>query len=588
MRQSTAQLLKSLRERTDRQAKGLLDALESSGVPAETASMDPAESNAWRDHWWVQWHTGSNWRDLDPSIPVGNQTLTRPESRLEVKRGACVENVIPSALRHRVTIRVFIEQAADGKLLERELLHETLTPFELIGSPVILSTSPATGLDQFLATGSSDSLLNVLSKADIWETSLVAGDRAVKRQLFDRFGDPVTPGRTGSLERAVASFNPLGGPRLPGPRRTSSGVLTGQWIEYRIHVPGRTDCVIRRMVFDHIGPSVRSAVAAGRKDISDLQITAAIPLALTEILPLNSNLSADWIEYCSVRALLEHRAGILDLLRGRSGVEVYPAPFARELMSFAAARFSAFSNGQRLYLAEPNVISFHRQVLVRKSAGKNGRPVSLDGYDIVWNPVSVREGANPFHTRLKQGVRDTNLEALLMQKRCDCLPDNVSVPAESIGSFPASWTLLRPEISSARETQTFTPDVRQRIRTSVRDGWHVLAPKMLPQDGGPVQSGWWRIHPGTGTTLGFGARGWGQSSVETMLLRAAQARSLIGRVRAAMCLTQTVMTNDRTGSANCLMAFFSPSPLLYNRLSPLLMNITQEVTSNGTLLPVPD
>jgi len=588
LRQSTARLLKSLQERTDRQSKCLLKALQLSGGVEATGQEETQQSVALRDHWWVQWDTGSEWRDLDPAIPVGHQALVRPHSRLEVKRGIPIETVIPAALRHRITIRVFIEQAVDEELQEREILHEMLTPFELNGAPVILSTVPAQGLDQILKTVSSDALQKIIARAEVWETSLQAGDQPVKRTQFDRSGNAVTSLRPGSLGGALAGFNPLRSSRLPQTRNQPTGHLTAQWVEYRIHVPGRPDRVIRRDIFDHIGPFVRSEFRAGRRTFRNLQISGSMPLVCTDILPLTSNPSIDWIEYCSIRSVLDQRQGTLDLLRGRKGADIDSIPFSVELMSFAAARFSPGPGVRRLFLAEPNIISFHRQLQIRKSDGGNSRIASVEGYDIVWNAVAVAAGENCFQARLTQGVRDTNLEALLMQNRCGCSPDNASVFTEQVGRVPDRWTLLRSHVASAPADQTLEPDIRQRIQTSVRAGWQVLAPVKPAAAGSPAQAGWWQVDPDTGTTLGMGAGGWGQSTVESILLRSVRSRSWRARRRAVHCLMNTVATNDRQGTANYLLGFLSPHPLLHQRLSPLLMRIYQEANAPDTLLPVPD
>ena len=42
------------------------------------------------------------------------------------------------------------------------------------------------------------------------------------------------------------------------PEKKPAGVLTAEWIEYEIHVPGRPALKIRRDVFDLIGPAQRA------------------------------------------------------------------------------------------------------------------------------------------------------------------------------------------------------------------------------------------------------------------------------------------------------------------------------------------
>ena len=74
----------------------------------QVASLRNDAIKALRHHWWVQWHNGQRWVDLDPSLP--DASLGRPFANVKPKivpGNALTEHLWPEA--HRLQIRVIID-----------------------------------------------------------------------------------------------------------------------------------------------------------------------------------------------------------------------------------------------------------------------------------------------------------------------------------------------------------------------------------------------------------------------------------------------------------------------------------------------
>jgi hypothetical protein len=120
--------------------------------------------------------------------------------------------------------------------------------------------------------------------------------------------------------------------------------------------------------------------------------------------------------------------------------------------------------------------------------------------DVVANDVAVLPGpgSSPREVRLRQGVLDTNIEALFTA------PDAASVNvAEVMAASPGPEEWIRLERAE-----------HPIAASALRAGMIVLA-RSDERGPGTGRSGWWRIDPRTGTALGFTAQGWGGSGTET-------------------------------------------------------------------------
>jgi hypothetical protein len=125
--------------------------------------------------------------------------------------------------------------------------------------------------------------------------------------------------------------------------------------------------------------------------------------------------------------------------------------------------------------------------------------------DQAFDLIATAPGATQqdgFNARLSAGVTDTNLEALLAASK-ESRPESLAV-ADAFDRAPGSWRIVRQPIDF--NDSVLPADVAARVASDLAAGFVVL----VPSDARDAV-GWWRIDPDTGTTLGFGSRGWGQA-----------------------------------------------------------------------------
>jgi hypothetical protein len=489
---ATGRLLTQLEERTTRQASILLDAVPGPDAAVEwTTRLDTAVA-AMREHWWVQVQDGGTWRDLDVLPQDSLRALLRPP--LEVIEPAAVI----SSRAHDVVLSVVVERWAGGALHETRILEHVLRPADIAGRPVTLQfwpvSWPSTGHSN---TDGGASLRRTALQQQQWRASLVVGDNEEARALI---------GTATDARGAAPSANPFGaiGAAMNSTRRSESPAaavdeLTAAWLEYEIRVPGRLPRVVRRQVFDLVGPAARETGAMGAMSDS-LRLVRSLGLMMrTEILVLGAHLAPEFVVHQFAGAAVENKALLravaspgfgadrdrIDSLLGASRADVGP------LQTLAVLREQGL--GDIAFVDRPVVLTRHRYPAIRDSA-----IVTADAFDVVANEIGVSVAeADGFAARLTQGVWETNLEALLGARE-----GNAAEAFEREGD----WRVL--ESVGQVGTDRLTPASRTRLTRELERGALVVAPDATA--GRDAADAWWRIDPATGETLGIGPLGWGQ------------------------------------------------------------------------------
>lgn len=497
----TADLLNTIEERVASQAEWLLTSVDGLDPAAEWNVRADSALAMLRDHWWVQLEAGGSWLDLD---------IVERDATSAVPVAPPVETIAPTGvdplLQHLVSIRVVTERFTEGRLVEERVLEHALRPGDLIGRPIVLQFWPTAWQPRDSMSGSARSLRLFALEQDQWRASLLVGNDAVANAVVDASTLPA--------DRATGSYHDLGGAmtRALDPRRDKEdSLLTAASIEYVIHVPGRASRVLRRSVFDLIGPAARHAGVIRSAPVFDERQRLDRSLSLmmrTEILPVVAQPDAEFVAYLAARSVLANA----DLLRAVSQPGFGPhasimdslldaaQPGVGPLYALAALRHHA--NGTAAFLDQPAILTRHR------FPRADGDSIGLaDATDIVANELAIalseRDG---FAARLVQGVWDTNLEALL------------GLSGGPIGNAAAAFDATRNWLTLTRDDRERLSNLRlpadalTRITHDLDSGYTVVVPD------GPVTvdrqqfTAWWRIRPETGDALGIGENGWGQGA----------------------------------------------------------------------------
>ena len=518
-----------LRRATDLQSRAMEETRRLLGTTqgpsadiARAKNLDAAQ-DALRDYWWVQWQkSDQSWVDLDPMRLKSGHVLPAksPQETLDLK------SLAAAPVHHEIALRVVTEQWSAQAITEHTVLDTLLRPSELIGQPIVLQFLPTQWLGDSLpkdkpttARPARDWRAEVLEQHE-WGVGLQVGREIVASAALAESGDPADastqPVRGGPMAGLASAFSATMNDReTAGAPTAGRSTLSAVWLEYEIRVPGTQPRTFRRTVFDLLGPAARAAKMRSPPALDDAKkITRALALSMqSEILPLPCRLAPEFLAHLMAqtvlgnRQLFERAAGGDSAVaaEGADGGSAASAPPLSALYALALARMQWSPNAAQIFLARPNLLTSHHYFGERRDG-----IVIRHATDIVANEVSVDwSAANPFAARVAQGVLDTNAEIL------------ARVGEGSFGNTGeayannAPWVAIAPGPDAAALRNVNLPEeTRGLIGADLASGYAILAPpSAVPMAIEPF-SGWWRIDPATGDTLGFGANGWGVELTE--------------------------------------------------------------------------
>lgn len=494
--EATVHLLTEVERQSADHAARLLDVVPGPLPIEEWSARWASALGALRDHWWVRVQAGDAWRDLDPAPHDSTMGLTPVET--------LAPDAIAPSLRHEVVVRVVAERLTGQALTETPALEHSLRPADVIDQTVALQfwpvAWPRTG---FSSADSGRSFRRAALQQEEWSAALIVGDRGVARaQLVasETTAQPAVPGGLGGLGGAMVG--------AIGPRTATGsgddGVLTAVWLEYEVRAPGRPSRIIRRRVFDLLGPANRhdARFDAVRSASDSLRLERSLALMMrTDILLLGAHPAPEFVIHTFARSA----SASAELLRAvaepgltsdsqRTDSLLAAVPAAVDpLQTFAVLRQEALGNLG--FLDRPAVFTRHRfPSLLGNGVGTN------DAFDLVANEIGISL-AEPdgFAARLAQGAWDTNLEAILG-----------GAEGNAAAAFARSdaWGVVASTSDIA--VTGLGEDARALLARELEGGALAVAPDASRMAGSADTDTWWRIDPATGDALGIGPLGWGQ------------------------------------------------------------------------------
>ena len=460
------------------------------------------------DHWWVEADLGGEWRTFD-SIFSGELESMRPEPANYLSAES-----VPEENYHSTSVRVITERWDQGSLHEDVVLEHSLQSSTAAFRDLELSFVPFHFEPAGEDASARDEAVALADTSLEWQPVLRYDDTTISKQGFNRQGELVrNPGRQAIIRKLEGGTEALQG--LGGSDQKPTTQLSACWIEYQINSPGQAPRVVRREVFDLIGPARRAEGGASELEADEQAIrergvallgTHRILVTSVEIPPVALQKAALelWAEQGPQLAALVRVAHNPDASEPLQ--RLYREPLvALDLVALASARHNLTETASKTYLASPNILSTHFTIDL-----SDGLRVDR-GYDIVFNELAVvaNSGLAPSELRLQQGVLDTTLEAVLSEPHERS--GNAAMLFAQRGADTGAWR----KVTEASELTGVPPEAQGRIAEALEAGRLVIAPSTLEAG---VEAGWWEIDPQTGTTLGIGARGWGQTATERTIV----------------------------------------------------------------------
>ncbi|MEE8605816.1 MAG: hypothetical protein V3S65_10590 [Candidatus Aminicenantaceae bacterium] len=471
-----------------------------------------------KDHWWVQYQKDGVWEDLDPTFRNAVPGRTIGEIK-KIQRSSRLN----SKLVHSLVIRLIIERLENGGLIEEKVLEHTLRPSDFIGGTISLRQVPMDLPDlEAMIQGNSlqKNLIEAVSKQKEWLPILSIGKREIKRYSILESGSlNRTPGKKPTKKSGgglTGGFgNTFGGSSQSKQKEDTE--LTAEWIEYEIQSPGRPVRKIRREIFDLIGPAARKSKKYANMEISEEQRMKRnlLILSQTEILPVVSRFTPEFIQHRSAEYLLSQKQTLHSFMQNFNGLE--PDEILSKTEQFSSDPWALYSLAlTRTRLSRYVEESFLDSINIFSSVSflKENEKQELEmhqGIDIVANDIAVfpAEGIDSFAIKLEQGVLDTNVEVKpIMDERWI---ENTAVIFDRAKDQGINWILLKDVEGSDWDRVHLSPDVKARIEQDISEGFLAFVPEKAVKIDGKQVTGWWRLNPATGGTIGVGETGRGQA-----------------------------------------------------------------------------
>ena len=477
------------------------------GLVGDLPENDGTASREIADHWWVEARKTNEWITVDPLLS-GPLAALRPDPLERISTDS-----VPDSLFHKVTVRVVIEQWDDGQITEAIPLEHSVQAPEAVYHDLELLFAPYHFDPQPDDTDATKQAQAVAETSEEWLPVLRIGKKTILKQGFDRDGNlERNPGRiaaTRKAEAATSALQTLGSTKVE-PQNTH---LSALWIEYQVDVPGREPRIVRRELFDMIGPARRhnGTIKGLAVDSTVIRERGRSLMGSHRILITNAAPPKVALEKAAWEFWAEHGPQIAALVRLVYNPEDNEAAsranrqplIALDLLGLATARHMLSPHRSSIYLASPNILSSHF------IADLDGSYQVRKAFDIVLNDVGVvpNSSVSASRIRLEQGVLDTILEAAMMGK--EARSGNTADLFASRGGLSGEWK----RVAKSTEIPALSEASRARIASALDAGRIVVTPE---RPGPDDESAWWEIDPVTGSTLGIGNNGWGVVAEQTV------------------------------------------------------------------------
>lgn len=500
--QTISQISAELHERVTDQTDRLLRAIDRPNEMEVWARTYSAALAALSDHWWAQRQDGLNWVDLDLLADRSKEStaLVPASQTIAVKD-------LPAEMHHEITLRVIAEKWEGRKLSEYKALEQSLRPADLVGQSILLQFWPTEWTVNPKPASTADWKKEILELKE-WDAVLYVGGKVATATLLAECGENPAERKGGDFGGLAASFSNSINLTPQAGKKTLSAV----WLEYEIRVPGEKHRIVRRTVFDLLGPALR-ATSSPPLDLSENdRVARSLALTMqTEFLPIVCGFAPEFVTHLVSQTLLANRDLFSFLLSGKmpggiASVDLLnrSLPPLSPLYTIALAR-TQWGRQDEVFVDRLNLFTRHMYgVLTSDGAALR------DAIDIVANEVGVSSAVSDgFAARLSQGVLDTNAESLLRRP---------AVTFGNAGDAFASvrgWTGITPDRNPAATVSKLNlpADVREQIKSDLAAGYAVVAPDAaVPMQRKPF-AGWWRIDS-IGNAVGLGESGWGQDMSE--------------------------------------------------------------------------
>jgi hypothetical protein len=528
--QTKEELLAIVKDRLAESVATLEDALTDAGVtvPSSVSTLPDAERD---QHVWVQYASGTEWVDLDPTLPnaTAGETLATATQTLDE---------LPPEFFHTLDIRVIAEENAGGVASRRDVLFYNAKSQDLVGIPLtVMHVKPddLKGLGVTIAAAFGGALQ--------WAPHLIAGENVVAGEAMsfkspegDILGAESTP--TDDLSGAL------------GGETAAEGDTIAAWLAVDLHTPDGQTRSAERVIFDRVDPADR---LTGTFDAS-----AIPPIELT---PTGTELGDVYLPLTTVTALAVagHRVPgdffTQDYTISDPRADIANVAFAHHFVRSGLDAEAAAETGYYLFPNEPNVTGLTLTPEAVDPAAEGKLAVSLDMFHQSFGATALDGATATANPAVVSGILGHLAERAVFGELATFVPTPEAKAYRSAGRvFEEAKTnniplkTLQPGTTPAG--LDISPSAQALITEALNAGKIVVVPERgVPLDGTPFTA-WWQIDPLTGETVDRTELGGSQDMAEYNILLGELLEAIHKLATLGMCVVGVTF-----GAAAILGAF---------------------------------
>jgi hypothetical protein len=492
----------------------ILDGLKRAGITlGQAGGMNDLVREA-RDYLWVQYRLGSydKWLDIHPAFVDAAAAPTG------LKIETFYRNTLPDDLYHRVRLQVTVEQKLGDKLIATPVVSNwERKSADLAGHPITFETQP----DNFNLETFTD-LPTLIKGAAVFVPVL---DGKMADRAFDLHGGTynaslLSLGAIGLAQSGQAS-NVVAG-QVAGALGGGSGetdpnyvTLTAEWIDYTLVAPGGQETHFRRYVLDRVGDANRVQGKAEIIDRTPLLEAAKALLTTYTMMVLPGEYTPAYVSHRAVERLAAELK-LRSSLRPGMKLPEFPVDALRTLipledtvLNAAFANAVAPGSGLVAYRAAPALAIYEQGVTPGKLQ------TAYERVDVIRNArrvFSVRNGAvTPApEDAVRIGAWETFAERAPLRQ--GGVPFGALTAIRQATDAGIALRILKPGDGAVLAGLGHSDATKASVQRDLEAGYIVILPDRT--SGTATGTGWWRVDPATGETLGIATGGYGDSMVE--------------------------------------------------------------------------
>lgn len=521
--------------------------LAEAGATPDAGALNAGLASKLGEYFWVEHRDGpgEDWHAAHPAFGG--------DPGFELEPAEYMAKQIPARYHHRLTVAAYLRQRVQDEYQTHRLMADFTRPVANLHGVVLSYRNNPSGL----SPETLDDLETALEGQQIL-MPVFRGGPAPGAQGFDLKGRTIDPMVLRPEGRGAAGLFAELSDKME--KATSTVIdpddpkpifeLESMWLEFTLETPGGDKRVQRRYILPPPGAGGRAKEAL----IWPL-ITEYAYVVNAGDMPLDY--LADRYLATGIESLDTFKAMAHKMIEPEAGT---PMPKTEPPKDFGPlALYRVMGTDPR---APDDVIAVrHRPALVGLKAGLRDAGTAFAAVDIVFNDqlqLKLTDAAMRHDpaAALRRGVWETAVERIPGRLRNDETVERVNTMAvfEAAREQDIPIRVLAAGDASAAGKLRMDTGQRSLLERDLEDGYTVVVPAKTPE--GFAMSGWWRVDPVSGTTLGMTADGHGQDAVEYIIDQTLTAMTLvraIGKFRAcggkktnveqACCLIQAHMNN---------------------------------------------